>query len=184
MITHDYESTFIIRADADEEEVTRLRTRLQEVIETRGGKVMVFEDWGKRKLAYPIEKAEYGRYIYMNHVTPPDAPSELERIVRIEFNIVRYLTVRLEDNVDFDERVPMAIQAQKRRISRATSSVDDDRRMDRRGRRPTPSDRIGSPSPVRFENADGQAGGVEGMSIDGDMESSSDDDSSNSNTDD
>ncbi len=176
MIKHDYETTFIIRADADEEEVARLRARLQDVIESREGQVMVFEDWGKRRLAFQIEKADHGRYLFFHHASPASVPSELERIVRIEFNIIRYMTIRVAENVDADERLPLALAAQKKRIARATA-VDDERRLDRRGRRPTSGDRIKSPSPVRFENADGEAGGLEQTEDEDDASSVTDDSS-------
>jgi small subunit ribosomal protein S6 len=182
MIKHDYESTFIIRAESDEDEVARLRARIQDVIESREGQMMVFEDWGKRKLAFQIEKADHGRYLFFHHVSPASVPSELERIVRIEFNIVRYLTIRVAENADFDEQVPYAIAAHKRRVARA-SSADDERRLDRRGRRPTSGDRIKSPSPERFELAGGEVGGTEVTEDDSDAASVSDTDDSSESSD-
>ena len=160
MIVHEYESTFIIRPDVSDEEFARVRKRIEDAITNRGGQSMVYEDWGKRKLAYPIQKLDFGRYVFLHYVAGADAPAELERIVGIEFNVLRFLTVRTAVNVSFDAQLPLAIDRQKRRITRATTQADDDRRATPEERRRTRSaaDRILSPGPVRFENADGQTG--------------------------
>jgi small subunit ribosomal protein S6 len=151
-LLHEYETTFIVRPEAMDDEVTRLRSRFEEIVTDRGGQLMVFEDWGRRRLAYTIERHEHGRFFYLNYMASADAPSEIERITRIEDTVVRYLTVRLTENGSFEDCFGPAVERQKKRINRGNRSDDD--RGDRR-RRATAHDSIKSPSPIRYQNADG-----------------------------
>lgn len=159
-VQHEYETTFIVRPEALDDEVNRLRARFEGIITDRGGQLMVFEDWGRRRLAYPIERHEHGRYFYLNFIASADSPAELERIVRIEDNVVRFLTVRLEETASYETSFPAAIERQKKRINRSRRSEDT---ADGRRRRSSSHDNIKAPSPIRYENADGSG---EDMSVD------------------
>ena len=112
-VQHEYETTFIVRPEALDDEVNRLRARFESIITDRGGQLMVFEDWGRRRLAYAIDKSDHGRYMYFNYVGTPDAPSEIERIVGIEDNVVRFLTVRIDEFADYDEAFAGAVERQR-----------------------------------------------------------------------
>jgi small subunit ribosomal protein S6 len=115
MLKHDYESTFIIRPDLDEAEHNRVKERLEGVIAAGGGEVLMFDDWGRRKLAYTVKKHQFGHYLHWNYVAPADVPAELERIVKIEESIVRFLTIKLADMVDVDERRAIAEERKRKR---------------------------------------------------------------------
>lgn len=147
-VQHEYETTFIVRPEALDDELTRLRTRFEGIITERGGQLMVFEDWGRRRLAYPIERHEHGRYVYLNYVGTAETPSEIERIVGIEDNVVRFLTVRITEVADYEAVFSGAIERQKKRINRSRRSDDSG---DARRRRTASHDNIMSPSPVRYE---------------------------------
>jgi small subunit ribosomal protein S6 len=151
-VQHEYETTFIVRPEALDDEVNRLRARFESIITDRGGQLMVFEDWGRRRLAYAIDKSDHGRYVYLNYVGTPDAPSEIERIVSIEDNVVRFLTVRLEEFAEYDASFAGAVERQKKRINRGRRSDDSG---DARRRRSASHDNIKSPMPIRYQNADG-----------------------------
>lgn len=151
-VQHEYETTFIVRPEALDDEVTRLRSRFESIITERGGQLMVFEDWGRRRLAYQIERHDHGRYLYLNYIGSAATPAEIERIVRIEDNVVRFLTVRLTETANYDDSFPVALERQKKRINRNRRSDDS---ADARRRRPGGHDNINSPGPVRYENADG-----------------------------
>ena len=115
MLKHDYESTFIIRPDLDEAEHNRVKERLEGVIAAGGGEVLMFDDWGRRKLAYTVKKQQFGHYLHWNYVAPADVPAELERIVKIEEPIVRFLTIKIADMVDVDERRALAEERKRKR---------------------------------------------------------------------
>jgi len=94
-----YETIFIVKPDLGEEETKGLTAKVQEVIASMKGDFKRLEDWGARKLAYPIEKFARGRYYYLRF--DGDAPliAELERRLRLDDKVLRYQSVKLEKEV-------------------------------------------------------------------------------------
>jgi len=127
MINHEYETTYIVQPEALEPELTRLQEKFLGIIDARSGSLLVRDDMGRRKLAYPIGKHHYGIYVYLNYVGPADLVAELERNMRNEDPVVRFLTVRNGTNVDTEERRAIAIELQRKRAEmRAAQSEDDE----------------------------------------------------------
>jgi small subunit ribosomal protein S6 len=91
-----YETIYIVKPDLTDEENKALTTRINEVIETMNGEVRKLEDWGIRKLAYPINKLTRGRYMYLRSDGDATLIAELERRLRIDERVIRYQTVKLE----------------------------------------------------------------------------------------
>ena len=91
-----YETIYIVKPDLADEENKALTTRINEVVAKMNGDVRKLEDWGVRKLAYPIDKINRGRYMYLR--TDGDAAliAELERRLRLDDRVIRYQTVKLE----------------------------------------------------------------------------------------
>jgi len=94
-----YETIFIAKPDLSEEETKGLTAKVQEVITGMKGDFKRLEDWGARKLAYPIEKFNRGRYYFLRF--DGDAPliAELERRLRLDDKVLRYQSVKLEKEV-------------------------------------------------------------------------------------
>lgn len=147
MHLHDYETTFIFRSDLDEAEQNRLTEKLTNAVASNGGELMVLEDWGRRRLAYNIKKGTHGRYLFFNYLAAPGVPAELERIIKIEDNIVRFLTIVNDRFVDPDETRLVARARQRKRIARAQAGnvVDSG---DARGRGRSPRESMVAPVPV------------------------------------
>ncbi|MDG1482049.1 MAG: 30S ribosomal protein S6 [Myxococcota bacterium] len=103
MIYNEYETTYITRPELSEDVLTRIFEKLSEIVTRFEGELFVHDGWGRRKLAYPIRKHNHGIYIYLNYVGPADLPKELERIIRLDDQIIRFLTVKLNSNVQPDE---------------------------------------------------------------------------------
>jgi small subunit ribosomal protein S6 len=91
-----YETIFIVKPDLGDEETKGLSAKVQEVITSMKGDFKRLEDWGARKLAYPIDKFNRGRYYYLRF--DGDAPliAELERRLRLDDKVLRYQSVKLE----------------------------------------------------------------------------------------
>ena len=158
MIVHEYETVFIIRPEVDEAELGQLIEKLEGIIGKYDGSVLVREDWGRRKLAYPINKHFHGIYLYLNYTGSNGLPRELERNVRIDDNLIRFLTVRLSENVDVDATRQLAEERQKKRLERRAASHDDDRRRGDRRRRDDRSPRsYRGPRPDRSDRSDSRA---------------------------
>lgn len=91
-----YENVFIARQDLTPAKVSELTEKFAGVIESMGGKVTKRENWGLRNLAYKIQKNRKGYYMLMNLDAPTDAIIEMERLMRLDENLIRYLTVKVE----------------------------------------------------------------------------------------
>jgi len=116
-----YESVFIARQDISSSNVEELANQFQQLVEEQGGRITKTEQWGLKNLAYRIRKNRKGHYVLFNLDAPPEAVHELERTMRYNEDIIRYLTVRV-DALDDGPSVMM-----ERKDKR------DDRRGDRRG---------------------------------------------------
>ena len=90
-----YELIFIVHPDVDENALTEVVNRIQSWITDDGGEVTNTELWGKKKLAYPINKQEEGQYILMHTTMAPTFGAELERNLRYLEPVMRYLFVSL-----------------------------------------------------------------------------------------
>jgi small subunit ribosomal protein S6 len=91
-----YEHMLIARQDISAQAVDALATHLKTIIETEGGKVEKQEYWGLRTLAYRIKKNRKGHYVLLNLNAPAKAIVELERQLKINEDVLRFLTVRVE----------------------------------------------------------------------------------------
>ncbi len=91
-----YETVFIVRQDASPQQVENLANQLAAVIGERGGRLSKRESWGLRNLAYRIKNNRKGYYTFFNIDAPPDAILEIERQMRINEDVLRYLTVRVD----------------------------------------------------------------------------------------
>jgi small subunit ribosomal protein S6 len=92
-----YESVFIVRQDIPAPQVETLSASLADIVTAGGGKVEKTEQWGLRNLAYRINKNKKGHYVLFNLDAPPEAVIEFERNMRINEDILRFLTVRVEE---------------------------------------------------------------------------------------
>jgi small subunit ribosomal protein S6 len=91
-----YEHMLIARQDISAQAVDALATHLKTIIETEGGKVEKQEYWGLRTLAYRIKKNRKGHYVLLNLNAPANAISELERQLKINEDVLRFITVRVD----------------------------------------------------------------------------------------
>ena len=91
-----YETIFILHPSSDEEAVKANIEKFQGVIENGGGKVENVDFWGKRKLAYEINKVNEGYYTLINFEANPELPKELDRVFRITDGVIRHIIVKNE----------------------------------------------------------------------------------------
>lgn len=92
-----YESTFIARQDLSRQDVTKLTDQYTSIIEQSGGKIVKNEYWGLRNLAYRIQKNRKGHYTMLGIDAPFDAVKEMQRNMGINEEIIRELTVRVDE---------------------------------------------------------------------------------------
>lgn len=92
-----YEHVLISRPDISPAQVETLMEELSEFLGKQGASVQKTEYWGLRNLAYPINKQRKGHYSLFNIDGPADAVKELERLHRISDDVIRYLTIRVDE---------------------------------------------------------------------------------------
>ncbi|MBI4379258.1 MAG: 30S ribosomal protein S6 [Nitrospinae bacterium] len=88
-----YESIFVLKPDLNDNKVDGQVERVKEFIEKNGGKIIVIEKWGKKKLAYLIKKNRFGIYVLIHFESAPGLVSLLQRNYKLNEDIIRYMTV-------------------------------------------------------------------------------------------
>lgn len=92
-----YETAFIARQDLSDAQVKEITDAAQKIITDADGKILKTESWGLRTLAYRIEKNRKGHYVLIESDTPAPALIEMERTLRLNENILRYMTIKLDE---------------------------------------------------------------------------------------
>jgi small subunit ribosomal protein S6 len=92
-----YETVFIARQDISGPQVDALTDQFAGIVAEQGGEVKKRENWGLRNLAFRIKKNRKGHYVLFNLDAPPAAVAEMERNMRLNEDILRYLTIRVEE---------------------------------------------------------------------------------------
>lgn len=95
-----YETFFIVDPDLPDETNAVVDDKIESIVTSNGGEVLSYVPWGKRKLAYAIRKRTRGLYVLMEYAGGPDLVAELERNLRIDERILKFITVMLEDRFD------------------------------------------------------------------------------------
>ncbi|MGQ9798494.1 MAG: 30S ribosomal protein S6 [Ignavibacterium sp.] len=90
-----YESAVLINAALEDNQIENVINRVKEFITTNGGQIRDFENWGRKRLAYPVKKAKIGYYAIFRFEAPGSIVSKLERFYNLDEHILRYLTIKL-----------------------------------------------------------------------------------------
>lgn len=97
-----YETTFITKSEMSDEALKALKDRLNSVVSQYNGELVITEDWGKRKLAYPISKEVRGQYTYFVYTGKGDIVHEMERNLRLNDQVIRFLSVNLDKEFNIE----------------------------------------------------------------------------------
>ncbi|MCR4420746.1 MAG: 30S ribosomal protein S6 [Clostridia bacterium] len=89
-----YEVMYVLRPDLEEEEIAAQIERFNRLIQEEGGEVEQVSRWGKRRLAYEVNRFREGYYVLLHFRSRPAAARELERVFKISDQVIRYLIVR------------------------------------------------------------------------------------------
>ncbi|MBT5073354.1 MAG: 30S ribosomal protein S6 [Kordiimonadaceae bacterium] len=118
-----YEYTYIARQDIQPQQVDAITAEFAKIIDDNGGKVAKTESWGLRTLAYRIKKYKKGHYVHLNLDAPHAAILEPERNARLHEDVIRYMTIRVEE---FEEGDSVVLRSRDR-DSRDTRPNRDNR---------------------------------------------------------
>ncbi|WP_227817870.1 30S ribosomal protein S6 [Nitrogeniibacter aestuarii] len=118
-----YEIVFIVHPDQSEQ-VPAMVERYRSVVETKGGVIHRLEDWGRRQLAYPIQKIHKAHYVLMNIEADKDTLAELEHAFKFNDAVLRHLTVTMKKAVT--EPSPMMKDEKSRSLTGGNNADDSE----------------------------------------------------------
>jgi small subunit ribosomal protein S6 len=96
----EYETILILRPNTNKAGIMDFVTKMQGVFEKRGARLLKIENWGSRLLAYPIKRSANGIYLYWRYLGGSDVVQEFERNLRIIDTVLRYYTIKIDEDVD------------------------------------------------------------------------------------
>ena len=96
MATRQYESVVILNATLEDPQIEEIITSIHHHVKTNGGEITDVENWGRKRLAYAINNAKSGYYIITRFIAAPSMISEFERSLKLDENVIRYLTISLD----------------------------------------------------------------------------------------
>jgi small subunit ribosomal protein S6 len=111
-VSRDYELGFILNPEVSEDEIRSLLGRIEQIVANYGGQIFKVNQWGRRRLAYPIERHRDGYYIFIDMILTPETVAEIERTLRVSELVFRHMMKR---------RDPKTVQ--KEREARAAAAV-------------------------------------------------------------
>jgi small subunit ribosomal protein S6 len=101
-LDREYETIYVLRPDVERERAQDISDRVSDVIGREGGKLTRIESWGRRRLAYPVEKHTRGVYVYLKYVGRGGLVSEIERNLRLLDVVLKYQTVKVAGAVKLE----------------------------------------------------------------------------------
>ncbi|HZU84459.1 MAG TPA: 30S ribosomal protein S6, partial [Polyangiaceae bacterium] len=122
----EYETIFILRPDTNQDGIQAVNTRVRSVIDTMGGRLLKLDNWGKRKLAYEVKKQLKGIYLYWQYLGTSGVVEEIERNLRMLDAVIRYYTVKIDEDVDVTAR-PQSVDEET--FNKAASTVPDEEEL-------------------------------------------------------
>lgn len=98
MRTGVYESAILVNAALDDQQIEAILSKVKDFITTNGGHIRELENWGRKRLAYPVEKSKIGYYAIYRFDGPSDIVAKLERTYSLDEQILRYVTLKLNSD--------------------------------------------------------------------------------------
>jgi len=122
-----YEHVFLTRQDASAQQVEELTAQFKGIIEQMGGKVAKTEQWGVKSLSYRLRKNRKAHFTLFNVDAPPAALNEIERQERLSEDVLRYITVRVDEHEEGPSAMMRKVDRDRERDDRGFGFRDRDR---------------------------------------------------------
>jgi small subunit ribosomal protein S6 len=114
-VRRDYELAFILNPEVSEEETRTILDRVEQIVARYDGQIVKVNQWGRRRLAYPIERHRDGFYVFIDMILTPETVTELERTLKVSESVLRHMVKK---------RDPKAIQKEREeREARAAAAI-------------------------------------------------------------
>jgi small subunit ribosomal protein S6 len=103
-VNRDYELGVILSPEASEEETRAIMDRVEQVVANHGGQIVRVNQWGRRRLAYPIQRHRDGVYVFIDMILTPETVSELERTLKVSETVLRHMVKKRDSKIAQKER--------------------------------------------------------------------------------
>ena len=104
MQAREYETVVLLDPDMGDDELNKFAQKFKTIVDAQGGKLLQINNWGKKKLAYPIEKLTQSIYLHLLYVGLPAVAIELDRTLGLSDEVVRQITIVLEKGIDMETK--------------------------------------------------------------------------------
>jgi len=118
-----YEKVMILDANIDDNAVNETVERVKSVIVSKGGEVLKTENWGRRKLAYELNKHQKGNYVLLFFKSPPDTILELEKLSKIVDSIIKFMVVRIIKKKQIEKMLKSVADAQAKKSAASAEAA-------------------------------------------------------------
>jgi small subunit ribosomal protein S6 len=138
MRTVIYESTVLINAALDDQQIEAILTRINDFITNNGGQIREVENWGRKRLAYTVEKSKIGYYVIYRFDAPSDIVAKLERTYSLDEHILRFVTLKLNkdalEQIEKNKTITLTLKeevasefAEDKSLAEEVSVIDEER---------------------------------------------------------
>lgn len=121
----DYELGFILNPEVNEEQTGAVLTRITQVVTNYDGQVVRVNQWGRRRMAYPIEHHRDGYYIFMDMILTPETVAELDRTLKVSEDVLRHMVIRRDPKAVKKEREDFEARAAAQQQEQATATTPE-----------------------------------------------------------
>lgn len=121
-----YENVFILLPDLQDEEISQSIERYRTVLTDNGAEMLRVDEWGRRKMAYEINNQTKGYYVLFEFISTSEPIVELERQMRLDDTVIRFLTIKQDDAFDREEYEARKAAAEVEEAKRQAEASDDE----------------------------------------------------------
>src|SRR6516164_4185451 len=120
-VRRDYELGFILNPEVNEEQTSAILERIEKIVNNNDGQVVKVNQWGRRRLAYPIEHHRDGNYVFIDMILTPETVIELDRTLKVSEEVMRHLVKRRDPKAVQKER-----EEREEREARAAAAAQNE----------------------------------------------------------
>ncbi len=120
----DYELGFILNPEVNEDETRAILDRVEQIVANHGGQVVKVNQWGRRRLAYPIARHRDGNYIFIDMILTPETVAELERTLKVSEVVLRHMVTKRDPKAVQKEREERAEREARAAAAAAASEAE------------------------------------------------------------
>jgi small subunit ribosomal protein S6 len=129
--SREYETVYLLKPTTIKASAEKVAGRIVDVVGREGGKLTTLENWGRRKLAFPVQKHTRGVYVYVKYVGSGELVREIERNLKMLDDVMKYQTVKTRDELELDT-IEVDPEAVKYEALEPASDDDEEDSLERR----------------------------------------------------